>query len=50
MSIKQNGSRLFIKNASLNLEMEHGYAPEMGDGLDIAKLHKDGGTSFSYQS
>lgn len=43
---KQDGPRLFIEDALLNLDMDQGYTPEMGDGLEIAFLQKDEGSSF----
>lgn len=33
---------LFIEDALANLEIEHGYTPEMGEELKVAYLQKDG--------
>lgn len=40
-SVRQEGS-LFIEDALTNLEIEHGYAQEMGEELKVAYLQKDG--------
>ncbi|CAK9173273.1 unnamed protein product [Ilex paraguariensis] len=45
-SVGQDASMLFIEEALSNLDIEDGYAPEIGDELEITSLQKIGGSSL----